>query len=235
MSYIIAEHLEKSFGNGTTTVAAVSDMSFRIAPGEFIAIMGESGAGKSTLLAMLGAMNAPTSGRLNVDGIEVYRLNPDQLADFRREYLGFVFQSFHLVPYLSVIENVMLPLAVSRKSRGEKRRMAQEALGRVGLTAKAERLPGEISGGEKERAAVARAIVNEPPVLLADEPTGNLDSKNSGEIMRMFQGLNASGMTVIMVTHSAECAGHARRVMRLCDGRLEEDRPTADDALRRDS
>jgi putative ABC transport system ATP-binding protein len=235
MSYIVAEQLEKSFGSGTTAVAAVSDMSFRIAPGEFIAIMGESGAGKSTLLAMLGAMNAPTSGRLSVDGIDVYRLHQDQLADFRREYLGFVFQSFHLVPYLSVIENVMLPLAVSRQGRREKRRMAQDALARVGLSAKAGRLPGEISGGEKERVAVARAIVNEPPVLLADEPTGNLDSRNSGEIMRMFQRLNASGMTVIMVTHSAECAGYARRVLQLCDGRLKEDRRTADPALRRAS
>jgi len=235
MSYIIAEQLEKSFGNGTTAVAAVSDMSFRIAPGEFVAIMGESGAGKSTLLGILGAMSAPTQGRLHVDGIDVYALNQDRLADFRREYLGFVFQSFHLVPYLSVIENVMLPLAVSRLGSPEKRRRAQEALAHVGLAGKAGRLPGEISGGEKERVAVARAIVNEPPVLLADEPTGNLDSKNSGEIMRMFQGLNASGMTVIMVTHSVECAGYARRVMRLCDGRLKEDRRMADAALRRAS
>jgi putative ABC transport system ATP-binding protein len=235
MSYIIAEQLEKSFGNGTTAVAAVSDMSFRIAPGEFVAIMGESGAGKSTLLGILGAMSAPTQGRLHVDGIDVYALNQDRLADFRREYLGFVFQSFHLVPYLSVIENVMLPLAVSRLGSPGKRRRAQEALAHVGLAGKAGRLPGEISGGEKERVAVARAIVNEPPVLLADEPTGNLDSKNSGEIMRMFQGLNASGMTVIMVTHSVECAGYARRVMRLCDGRLKEDRRMADAALRRAS
>jgi putative ABC transport system ATP-binding protein len=197
MSYIVAEQLEKSFGDGAAAVRAVSGMSFQIAPGEFIAIMGESGAGKSTLLAMLGAMNAPTSGRLSVDGIDVYRLNQDQLADFRREYLGFVFQSFHLVGYLSVIENVMLPLAVTRQGSREKRRMAEAALSQVGLAEKAGRLPGEISGGEKERVAVARAIVNEPPVLLADEPTGNLDSGNSREIMRMFQRLNGSGMTVM--------------------------------------
>ena len=235
MSYIIAEDLMKSFGAGAAAVHAVSSMSFRIAPGEFVAIMGESGAGKSTLLGMLGAMNAPTSGRLQVDGIDVYRLNPDQLADFRREYLGFVFQSFHLVPYLSVIENVMLPLAVTRRGNSEKRGMALQALSQVGLADKAGRLPGEISGGEKERVAVARAIVNEPPVLLADEPTGNLDSKNSREIMRMFQRLNDSGMTVIMVTHSAECAGWARRVMQLCDGRLKEDRLTDESGLRRAS
>ena len=233
MSYIIAEDLMKSFGAGAAAVHAVSSMSFRIAPGEFVAIMGESGAGKSTLLGMLGAMNAPTSGRLQVDGIDIYRLNQDQLADFRREYLGFVFQSFHLVPYLSVIENVMLPLAVTRRGNPEKRGMARQALFQVGLADKAGRLPGEISGGEKERVAVARAIVNEPPVLLADEPTGNLDSKNSREIMRMFQRLNDSGMTVIMVTHSAECAGYARRVLQLSDGRLKEDRLTVESGLRR--
>jgi putative ABC transport system ATP-binding protein len=235
MSYIIAEQLGKSFGTGATAVHAVCDLNFRIAPGEFIAIMGESGAGKSTLLAMLGAMNAPTTGRLQVDGIDVYALGQDQLADFRREYLGFVFQSFHLVAYLSVLENVMLPLAVSRQGNPEKRRLALEALGRVGLAGKAARLPGEISGGEKERVAVARAIVNEPPVLLADEPTGNLDSGNSREIMRMFQRLNDSGMTVIMVTHSAACAGYAGRVLQLSDGRLQADRPTAAAMLRRAS
>ena len=235
MSYIVAEQMGKSFGSGAAAVHAVRDLNFRIAPGEFVAIMGESGAGKSTLLAMLGAMNAPTTGRLQVDGIDVYALNPDQLADFRREYLGFVFQSFHLVPYLSVLENVMLPLAVGRLRNREKRRLAEEALAQVGLAGKAARLPGEISGGEKERVAVARAIVNEPPVLLADEPTGNLDSGNSREIMRMFQRLNDSGMTVIMVTHSAECAGHAGRILQLSDGRLTLDRQTADSALRRAS
>jgi putative ABC transport system ATP-binding protein len=232
MSYIVAEQMGKSFGSGAAAVHAVRDLNFRIAPGEFVAIMGPSGAGKSTLLAMLGAMNAPTTGRLQVDGIDVYALSPDQLADFRREYLGFVFQSFHLVPYLAVIENVMLPLAVGRQSSREKRRLAEEALAQVGLAGKAERLPGEISGGEKERVAVARAIVNEPPVLLADEPTGNLDSENSHEIMRMFQRLNASGMTVIMVTHSAECAGYAGRVLQLSDGRLKMDRRKTDSGLR---
>jgi putative ABC transport system ATP-binding protein len=194
--------------------------------------MGESGAGKSTLLGILGAMSAPSSGRLILDDIDVYRLHSEQLADFRREYLGFVFQSFHLVPYLSVIENVMLPLTVTRRSKTEKRAMALEALSRLGLVEKADRLPGEISGGEKERAAVARAIVNEPPILLADEPTGNLDSRNSREIMRMFQNLNTAGMTIIMVTHSAECAASSRRIMRISDGRLMEDRSVGDTALK---
>jgi putative ABC transport system ATP-binding protein len=232
MSYIIADRLTKTFGAGASAVQAVSDISFRIAPGEFVAIMGESGAGKSTLLGILGAMNAPSFGRLVVDDIDLYRLHSEQLADFRREYLGFVFQSFHLVPYLSVIENVMLPLTVTRRSNTQKRAMALEALSRVGLSEKADRLPGEISGGEKERVAVARAIVNEPPILLADEPTGNLDSRNSREIMRMFQCLNDGGMTIIMVTHSTECAASARRIMQVSDGRLLEDRSVGEAGLR---
>jgi putative ABC transport system ATP-binding protein len=232
VSYILADRLMKTFGTAGAAVQAVSDISFQVTPGEFIAVMGESGAGKSTLLGILGAMNAPSSGRLLVDDIDVYRLHPEQRADFRREYLGFVFQSFHLVPYLTVVENVMLPLTVTRRRKTEKRTMALAALSQVGLADKAGRLPGEISGGEKERVAVARAIVNEPPILLADEPTGNLDTKNSQEIMRMFQRLNAGGMTIIMVTHSAECAGHAQRIMKVSDGRLVEDRVTAAAGLR---
>jgi putative ABC transport system ATP-binding protein len=227
MSAIAAENLSKLFGSGDAAVQAVSGISFDIAPGEFVGVMGESGAGKSTLLGMLGAMNAPSSGRLTVDGIDVYGLSPEQRADFRREYLGFVFQSFHLVPYLTVAENVMLPLAVVRAPRRQKRERALQALSQMGLADKADRLPGEISGGEKERAAVARAVVNEPPVLLADEPTGNLDSKNSREIMHLFQRLNASGMTIIMVTHSAECAGYADRILEIADGRLAADRKQA--------
>jgi putative ABC transport system ATP-binding protein len=232
VSYIVADCLVKTFGAGASAVPAVSEISFQIAPGEFVAIMGESGAGKSTLLGILGAMNAPSSGRLLVDDIDVYRLHAEQLADFRREYLGFVFQSFHLVSYLSVIENVMLPLTVTRRSKTEKRAMALEALSRVGLTEKADRLPGEISGGEKERVAVARAIVNEPPILLADEPTGNLDSRNSREVMHLFQHLNDGGMTIIMVTHSAESAAYARRVMQVSDGRLQADRSVIAAGLR---
>lgn len=230
MTTIVAENLVKTFGGGEAAVNAVSGISFRITPGEFVSIMGESGAGKSTLLGMIGAMNTPSSGRLTVDDIDVYALPPEQQADFRREYLGFVFQGFHLVPYLTVLENVMLPLAVSGRSKKEKQGMAAEALSQVGLAGQFRRLPGEISGGEKERVAVARAIVNEPPVLLADEPTGNLDSKNSADIMAMFRRLNASGMTILMVTHSHECAVHARRRMMVSDGRLISDRSVTAEA-----
>jgi len=223
MSYIVADNLVKKYGDGETAVSAVDDISFQIQEREFVGIMGESGAGKSTLLGMMGAMNAPTSGRLIVDDIDVYGLNQEQRADFRREFLGFVFQSFHLVPYLTVIENVMLPLTVVKTKKKKKRSMAEDSLAQVGLLGKAHRLPSQISGGEKERVAIARAIVNEPPVLLADEPTGNLDTKTSQEIMQLLRRLNGEGMTIIMVTHSPECAGYAQRIMQVTDGKLVED------------
>jgi putative ABC transport system ATP-binding protein len=220
MSYIVAENLIKTYGNGSGVVTAIGGISFQIEFGEFVGVMGESGAGKSTLLAIMGAMNAPTSGSLFVDDIDVYSLSQEQRTDFRREFLGFIFQSFHLVPYLTVVENVMLPLAIIKIGKSKKREMAEKALSQVGLLDKAKRLPSQISGGEKERVAVARSIVNEPPVLLADEPTGNLDTKTTREIMELLQSLNAEGMTIVMVTHSHECAGYARRIMQVSDGLL---------------
>ena len=223
MSYIVAEELVKKYGKGEATVTAVSDISFQIESGEFIGVMGESGAGKSTLLSIMGAMNAPTSGQFVVDDIDVYSLPQEKQADFRREFLGFIFQSFHLVPYLTVYENVMLPLTITKASRKHNRDLVENALSQVGLLDKADRLPNQISGGEKERVAIARAVVNEPPVLLADEPTGNLDSKTSAEIMKLLQRLNTEGMTIIMVTHSPDCARYARRIMQVSDGRLVED------------
>lgn len=222
MSYILAKDLVKHYGKGDGIVEAVRGMSFAIDSGEFIAVMGESGAGKSTVLSIMGAMNAPTSGQYAVDGIDVYKLKRERRADFRREFLGFVFQSFHLIPYLTVMENVALPLAIVKARAKEKERMAEEALARVGMADKADRLPGQISGGEKERVAIARAIVNEPPVLMADEPTGNLDSKTSRSVMDLLKKLNREGMTVVMVTHSHECAGYAGRVLHMADGRLQE-------------
>lgn len=220
MSLITANNLVKTYGQDAATVTAVSDVSFSIDSGEFVALMGESGAGKTTLLTIMGAMNAPSSGEYRVDDIAVYELTPEQRSDFRREYLGFVFQSFHLIPYLNVIENVMLPVTVAPNSRQDKKEMALEALARVGLENKAERLPGEISGGEKERVAIARAIVNEPPFLLADEPTGNLDSKTTAEVMGLLRMLNQEGTTIVMVTHSQHCADYANRLLFLSDGYL---------------
>ncbi|MBI4774337.1 MAG: ABC transporter ATP-binding protein [Deltaproteobacteria bacterium] len=223
MNTMQAENLVKRYGVGETAVTAVRGINFGMEEGEFIAIMGESGSGKSTLLSMLGALNTPTEGRYLVDDIDVYALGSEQRAEFRREFLGFVFQSFHLIPYLSLIENVMLPVATIRMSARQKRAMAETALDRVGLADKAKRLPNQISGGEQERAAIARAIVNEPPLLLADEPTGNLDTKTGREIMRLFQGLNRDGVTIIMVTHSHDAAEYADRFLRISDGRLTED------------
>ena len=229
MSYITAENLMKQYGQKDFAVMAVKGISFDIEEGEFVAIMGESGSGKSTLLSMMGALNSPTKGRYTIDGVDIYRLSQDQRALFRREYLGFVFQSFYLVPYLTTLENVMIPLTTTKLKAKVKRDMAHEALEQVGLTGKGHRLPSEISGGEQERVAVARAVVNNPPVLIADEPTGNLDSKTTSEIMELIKGLCDKGMTVVMVTHSPECARYAQRLIHLSDGLIaEKDNPAHD-------
>ncbi len=223
MSAIRIENLVKRYGTGETAVMAVRGISFEVQSGEIIAVMGQSGSGKSTLLSMLGALNSPTSGKYKVDDIDVYALGQEERADFRRKFLGFIFQSFHLIPYLTVRENVMLPLAPVKLKGKVKRAMADEAIARVGLAGKGDRLPSQISGGEQERVAIARAIVNQPPILLADEPTGNLDTKTSREIMDLLQALNSDGMTIVMVTHNYECAQYAGKIIRLSDGLLVEE------------
>ena len=220
MSYIDAKNLVKQYGTGEATVTAVDGISLSIDPGEFLAIMGESGSGKSTLLSMLGGLNSPTSGSFLVDGVDVYALTSDKRADFRKKSIGFVFQSFHLLPYLTLAENVMLPLAIVDISKKKKLAAATDALAHVGLPGKAKRLPSQISGGEQERVAIARAIVNRPPIILADEPTGNLDRRTGAEVMKLLTTLNHEGITVIMVTHSNEYAHYAQRLIRLSDGRL---------------
>jgi putative ABC transport system ATP-binding protein len=221
MSYIKIENLVKKYGTGDALFLAVRGMYFEIDQGEFVAIVGESGSGKSTLLTMMGALNTPTSGRYLVDDLDVYSLTQDQRANFRREFLGFIFQSFYLLPYLTVLENVMLPLTTVRIRRGEKEAMAEKALKHVGLKGKEKRLPSEISGGEQERVAIARAIVNNPIILLADEPTGNLDTKTSTGIMELFRVLNNEGMTIVMVTHSPDCSKQAGRILHVSDGLIE--------------
>lgn len=218
---IQVDDLVKQYGNGETGVVAVQGIRFEIQSGELIAIMGESGSGKSTLLSMMGALNTPTSGKYCVEEIDVYALGQEERADFRRKYLGFVFQSFHLIPYLTVQENVMLPLAPVKMKGKIKRAMADEAIARVGLAGKGHRLPSQISGGEQERVAIARAIVNHPPILLADEPTGNLDTKTGREIMDLLQALNAEGMTIVMVTHNPENTRFAHRIIQLKDGQVQ--------------
>ncbi len=220
MSYIKVENVTKCYGKGEASVTAIEDISFCIDSGDFVAVMGQSGSGKSTLLSVLGALNTPTSGRLVVDDVDIYALGHDERADFRRDSIGFIFQNFNLIPYLTLAENVMVPLAPLKMGRKKKLAMAEDALARVGLGGKAQRLPGQISGGEQERVAIARAIVNQPRLLLADEPTGNLDSKTGQEIMALLTQLNADKMTIVMVTHTAEYAQYAQRVLYVSDGAL---------------
>jgi putative ABC transport system ATP-binding protein len=220
MSYIQVQNVAKLYGDGEAAVTAVADMSFAIETGEFIAVMGQSGSGKSTLLSILGALNTPTAGKLLVDNVDVYAMDHDERADFRRESIGFIFQNFNLIPFLTLAENVMLPMAPLKVSKKQKKAMAEEALRRVGLAGKAGRLPSQISGGEQERVAIARAIVNRPPIILADEPTGNLDSRTGREIMDLLTELNKDKVTVVMVTHTAEYAEYAGRTLHVADGVL---------------
>jgi len=222
MSHIVANNVVKEFGTGDARVTAVRGINLAIAQSEFISIMGESGAGKSTLLSMLGGLLSPSRGEIVIGDVDIYALSRDKLADFRREFMGFIFQSFQLVPYLNVVENVQLPLAVTHHSETDKRALAISALDRVGLKDKAHRLPNQISGGEQERVAIARAVVNEPPILFADEPTGNLDSRNSAEVMNLLKQLNSEGQTIVMVTHSRRNAEYADRIVEVADGTLRD-------------
>lgn len=218
MALIEISNVKKQYASGDDLVEALRGVDISIEAGEFITIMGQSGSGKSTLLSVLGGMNHPTSGTVEMAGVKLYELPGEQLADFRAHNLGFVFQSFHLIPYLTAIENVMLPLAIVKASNPAKKSAAREALERVDLGKKLDRLPNQLSGGEQERVAIARAIVNQPRILLADEPTGNLDSKTSEEVMALFRELNAAGQTVVMVTHNPENGAYADRTISLRDG-----------------
>jgi putative ABC transport system ATP-binding protein len=201
-------------------VVPLAEASLEFAEGELVAVMGPSGSGKSTLLSIVGGLNPLTTGRLLIDGVEVYSLSSERRADFRHAYIGFVFQQLQLVPYLTAIENVMLPLAISKISLSERKRMAEEALARVGLADKTNRLPSALSGGEQGRVAVARAIVNNPPLILADEPTGSLDSHTGEQVMQLLRELADEGLAVVVVTHNEDNVRYADRVIRLRDGRL---------------
>lgn len=227
MSLIELKSVVKDYETGGTVFRALHEVDLTIDEGEFVALMGPSGSGKSTVLSILGALNPPTSGEVRVDDIEIYKLRPEQLADFRSEYIGIVFQQFQLIPYLTAAQNVMLPLAITKISHAEQRVMAQAVLEKVGLGNKAERLPNQLSGGEQERVAIARAIVNEPPILLADEPTGALDSRTGEEIMDLFKALHREGQAIIMVTHNPENASHAQKLVEIRDGRIEGSRVPA--------
>jgi len=217
---ISLKDIKKSYKSMGDEVQALKGVSLTIGKGESVSVMGHSGSGKSTLLSIIGALNPPSTGTIEIDGIDIYKLSQEKRADFRREYLGFVFQQFQLIPYLTAHENVMLPLTTTKRSNKEKREMAEEALIRVGLGNKIKRLPNQLSGGEQERVAIARAIVNEPPLILADEPTGSLDTKTGDEIMELFQKLNDEGLTVLMVTHNPDNVRYLGRTIMMKDGLL---------------
>ena len=212
-------NIGKDYQSGDGAVPAIRQMDFTIDDGEFVTIMGHSGSGKSTLLSILGGLNHPTRGKVLVDSLDLYDLSSEQRADFRSEYIGIIFQSFQLISYLTVLENVILPMAITGIKRKKKEKMAMDVLAKVGLVDKADRLPDQLSGGEQERVAIARAIVNQPPILLADEPTGNLDSETAGEVMALLSRLNREeGLTVIMVTHNPETSVYSHRTIRVQDG-----------------
>jgi putative ABC transport system ATP-binding protein len=210
----------KIYNGSSVPVHALHDLSLQIEEGEFVAVMGPSGSGKSTLLTVLGAMNPPSQGTVTIDGIDIYSLTTEEQADFRHEYVGFVFQQLQILPYLTALENVLLSLTIARSSNKEKRARAREALARVGLEGKEDRLPYQLSGGEQGRVAVARAIVNQPPLLLADEPTGSLDQATGSQVLKLLRELNGLGQTVVMVTHDLQAAGHAERTVHILDGKI---------------
>ena len=221
IDHLIQIHdLGKQYLSGDTLVDAINGMNLVIDDGDFIAVMGQSGSGKSTLLSILGGLNHPTRGEVYVDSLDLYALTAEQRADFRSEYLGFIFQSFQLVPYLTVLENVTLPMAVTGRKQKIKKQMALEVIERVGLIEKTGRLPDQLSGGEQERVAIARAIVNKPPIILADEPTGNLDTHTANEIMLLLKSLNEEGHTIIVVTHNPDVEAYATRCVNVRDGKL---------------
>ncbi|MCK6455101.1 MAG: ABC transporter ATP-binding protein [Phycisphaerae bacterium] len=221
--------LTKHYVMGDTVVRALDGVDVDVEEGEFLAITGPSGSGKSTMMHLIGCLDRPTSGTYELDGVDVSRMDDGQLAATRNSKIGFVFQTFNLIQRTSAVDNVAVPLFYARRTRV--REPAMKALARVGLAARCDHTPSELSGGERQRVAIARAIVNEPRILLADEPTGNLDSKTGRQIMDIFHDLHRSGVTIILVTHEMSVALQARRIVRMRDGRILDDRPV-DDALR---
>ncbi|HEX7252391.1 MAG TPA: ABC transporter ATP-binding protein [Thermoanaerobaculia bacterium] len=209
---------------GQEQVHALSGVTLGVDRGEYVAIMGPSGSGKSTLMNLIGCLDTPTSGSYVLNGREVARMTDDELAAIRNQEIGFVFQTFNLLPRTNALQQVELPLVYSGLARKERRERAVKALDAVGLTDRMNHMPNEMSGGQRQRVAIARALINDPSILLADEPTGNLDSQTGAEIMALFDELNQRGNTIVLVTHEEDIAAHARRVVRLLDGKVRDDR-----------
>jgi putative ABC transport system ATP-binding protein len=224
------EDLTRVYQMGDVEVRALDGISLSIAPGEFVAVMGPSGSGKSTFMNIVGCLDRPTTGRYLLDGVDVSELGRDARAEIRNGKIGFVFQSFNLLSRTSALENVELPLIYSSNGHSAKDRVkkARQCLEIVGLAGREEHVPSQLSGGQQQRVAIARALINEPKLMLADEPTGNLDTKTSEEVMAVFQKLNDSGKTVVLITHEPDIAKFARRIVVFRDGKLLEDRPVAD-------
>ncbi len=225
---IRVRNLVKIYGQGASKVVALAGVSFDILPGEMVAIMGASGSGKSTLMNIIGALDKPTSGTYLLSGQDVGLLARERLAEIRNQRIGFVFQSFNLLPRTSALENVELPLIYSTGNGRDMETRAKACLSLVGLGDRVHHIPSQLSGGQQQRVAVARALVNDPHLLLADEPTGNLDTRTSIEIMQVFQDLNARGMTVVLITHELDISQYVSRVILLRDGLIVEDRQVAD-------
>ncbi|SDQ94489.1 ABC transporter ATP-binding protein [Pseudoxanthomonas sp. CF125] len=218
---ILTRALSKIYSPGTEAeVAALQGVDLRIGRGDFVAIMGPSGSGKSTLMNLIGCLDTPTSGTYECDGVDVSTLDAEELAELRRDKIGFVFQGFNLLPRMSALENVAMPLGYAQVKPAERTRRAQEALASVGLGERSSHRPSELSGGQQQRVAIARALINRPPILLADEPTGALDSKTGEEILALFKQLRDDDHTVVLITHDAEVAAHADRTFVMRDGEL---------------
>jgi len=217
------ENIEKNYQVGTQVVRALRGVTTTIERGDYVAIMGPSGSGKSTLMNLIGALDTPSAGKYVLNGTDVSQLSDEQLAGIRNKEIGFVFQTFNLLHQYDALENVMLPLIYGGISKSERMERGREALIKVGLEDRIDHKPNELSGGQRQRVAVARALINRPSIILADEPTGNLDSKTSIDIMRLFDEIHAQGNTIILVTHEEEIARHAHRIIRLRDGMIEVD------------
>jgi putative ABC transport system ATP-binding protein len=223
MGLITTNDLWKTYVMGSEEIHALRGVSINIEPGEYVAIMGPSGSGKSTLMNLVGCLDTPTKGSYMLNGKEVASMNDDELARIRNEEIGFVFQTFNLLPRATALHNVELPLVYAGVSSKDRQERARTALEKVELTSRASHRPNELSGGQRQRVAIARALVNNPSILLADEPTGNLDSKTGVEIMAVFERLHAAGNTIVVVTHEADIAAHAHRVIHIRDGQVERD------------